>query len=711
MRYASFVLAQILSVSGVAFANQSAESLEARPSEILDLSVTATRVEAPVSRVHRSIKILKNKDLVEKEQAISIPEALSHQSGVLLQKTARGQGSPFVRGFTGFRNLFLIDGVRFNNSVMRDGPNQYWNTVDVYSVDKLEVVKGSTSVLYGSDAIGGTINALTRDLLLEGSDDPLSARLLYRYASAEDARIQRGEVVGRSGKNFAVLLGGTKKAYGDLRAGAATGLLPRTHYSEHSFDLKAQGKITAKDELKLAWQKASQDDVMRTHSTTFAKSYRGTKIGTDKERSLDQKRELAYVKHKHIFETGFLTNVEYALSYQRQEDSEDRVRSDSTKSDQGFDVHTPGWMLQAQSDLESGRWTYGVDAYRDLVDSYRLNYKADGSLDSNSIQGPVGDNATYDNIGAFIQDQYRVSKDLELTAGIRHNQMTAKVDRYEDPVTKKEASLNKKYSATVGSMRGAYDLNSDGSGKLFLGVGQAFRAPNLSDLTRFDLARSSEIEQPSPEVQPERYLSYELGSRWGDSKAWQVEAWVFKTQIENMIIKSQTGEKTPDGKKFYVVKKNSGKGYVQGAELDGFYRVTPEYVLGGNYTFQWGELETYAGTSNQTKLEPLSRVMPATLNLNARYESPNDHYWAEVLYTLVRRQDRINSGDKLDNERIPPGGSPGYKTYGLRAGGSLHEKARLSLAWENLLDEDYRVLGSGVNEPGRNFIATLDVRL
>lgn len=698
-------------ISHVALARETSEITEARPSETLDLSVTATRVESPVGRVPRSIKILKNKDLIDREQAISIPEALSHQSGVLLQKTARGQGSPFVRGFTGFRNLLLIDGIRFNNSVMRDGPNQYWNTVDIYSLDRLEVVKGSTSVLYGSDAIGGTINALTRELLADGSDDPLSTRLLYRYASAEDARIQRGEVVGRSGKNLAILLGGTKKAYGDLRAGASTGLLPKTHYDEQSVDLKAQMRVTPKDEIKIAYQKASQDDVMRTHSTIYAKSYRGTKVGADKERSLDQKRELAYLKHKHIFETGFLTNIEYALSYQRQEEGETRIKSDSTKSNQGFDVHTPGWTLQAQSDLESGRWTYGVDAYRDLVDSFRLNYKADGSFESKSIQGPVGDNATYDNLGVFAQDQFKVSKDLELTAGLRHSHISAKIDRYEDPVTKKEASLNKKYAATVGSLRGAYDLSTDGDGKLFFGAGQGFRAPNLSDLTRFDLARSSEIEQPSPEVQPERYISYELGSRWGNAKGLQIEAWVFKTQIENMIVKSQTGEKTPDSKKFYVVKKNSGKGYVQGAELDAFYRVNPQYVVGGNYTFQWGELETYPTTSNQTKLEPLSRVMPATLNLNARFESSDDRYWAEVLYSLVRRQDRINSGDKLDNERIPPGGSPGYKTYSLRAGGSLHEMAKLSLAWENILDEDYRVLGSGINEPGRNFVATLDVRL
>lgn len=471
-----------------------------------------------------------------------------------------------------------------------------------------------------------------------------------------------------------------------------------------------QGRVTPKDELKLAWQRASQDDVMRTHATKFAKSYRGTKVGTDLERSLDQNRELVYLKHKHIFETGFFTNIESALSYQRNEETETRTRSTLVSEKPSFEVHTPGFTVQAQSDLESGLWIYGLDIYRDFVDSSRLNYKADGSLDSRSIQGPVGDDASYESIGAFVQNQYQLSKSLEVTAGLRHSRMRADINRYEDPATKKEADLDKVFAATVGSLRGSYDLREGDSSKLFFGVGQSFRAPNLSDLTRFDLARSSEVEIPSPNVQPERYLSYEVGSRWGDSRNWQVEGWVFRTQIENMIIKSQTGEKTPDGKRFYVTKKNSGKGYVQGAEVDGFYRINPQYLVGGNYTFQWGELESYPTTSSEKKLEPLSRVMPATLNLNARYEGANDPYWAEVIYTLVRKQDRINSGDRLDNERIPPGGSPGYKTYGLRAGGILFADTRIGLAWENILDEDYRVIGSGINEPGRNFVVTLDAR-
>jgi hemoglobin/transferrin/lactoferrin receptor protein len=52
----------------------------------------------------------------------------------------------------------LIDGVRLNNSVFRDGPNQYWTTVDPLGLERAEVVKGPVSVLYGSDAVGGTVN-------------------------------------------------------------------------------------------------------------------------------------------------------------------------------------------------------------------------------------------------------------------------------------------------------------------------------------------------------------------------------------------------------------------------------------------------------------------------------------------------------------------------------------------------------------------------
>ncbi|MGA1524618.1 MAG: TonB-dependent receptor plug domain-containing protein, partial [Planctomycetota bacterium] len=82
----------------------------------------------------------------------SVPQALRDVPGVMVQETSVSQGSPYIRGFTGYQNLLLIDGVRLNNSVFRSGPNQYWSTIDPLGIDRLEIVKGPSSVLYGSAA-------------------------------------------------------------------------------------------------------------------------------------------------------------------------------------------------------------------------------------------------------------------------------------------------------------------------------------------------------------------------------------------------------------------------------------------------------------------------------------------------------------------------------------------------------------------------------
>ena len=79
-------------------------------------------------------------------------------SGVFVQKTNHGGGSAFIRGLTGNQTLLMLDGVRLNNATFRYGPNQYLNNIDLYTIDQIEVSKGTGSVEYGSDAIGGVIH-------------------------------------------------------------------------------------------------------------------------------------------------------------------------------------------------------------------------------------------------------------------------------------------------------------------------------------------------------------------------------------------------------------------------------------------------------------------------------------------------------------------------------------------------------------------------
>lgn len=99
------------------------------------------------------ISSITNQQIVEKG-ARTTPEALQCVSGVFIQKTNHGGGSAFIRGLTGNQTLIVLDGIRLNNAIYRYGLNQYLNTIDMFTVDKIDVLKGIGSVEYGSGVYG-----------------------------------------------------------------------------------------------------------------------------------------------------------------------------------------------------------------------------------------------------------------------------------------------------------------------------------------------------------------------------------------------------------------------------------------------------------------------------------------------------------------------------------------------------------------------------
>ena len=125
---------------------------------------------------------LRTREEIAERQAPDMFQALQNEVGVLMQSTAAGQASPFIRGLTGQQVLILVDGIRLNNSITRRGPNQYFNTIDAGMVDHIEVLRGQGSVLWGSDAIGGTINVVTRGA--DVAHGRVLRRLLYARVHA-----------------------------------------------------------------------------------------------------------------------------------------------------------------------------------------------------------------------------------------------------------------------------------------------------------------------------------------------------------------------------------------------------------------------------------------------------------------------------------------------------------------------------------------------
>ena len=669
--------------------------------------VIGRRKEDEIFEVPSTVESLSGSFLTRRRAYRTLPEALAEVPGVLVQKTGRGQGSPYIRGFTGFRTLLLVDGIRLNHAAMRSGPNQYWGTVDPLTLDRVEIFKGPASVLYGSDAIGGTVNALTRsptvlDSPYYRSED--GSRLYHRYSSAERSHSSRFEYNLALTKNSAALLGLTSRDFGDLQAGRDTGSLPGTGYDEFDGDAKVVLYPGEDLELVLALQSVRMNDAPRTHSTVFSRSYRGTDAGTDLRRDFDQVRRLAYAQaHWEPANSSWLNRVTLSLSCQRHEETEKRIRGSAPDvlRRQGFDDTVFGSFLQAESASSIGLLTMGVEYYRDSIDSFFSEYGPDGSLAVRRPRGPVADDSTYDLLGIYVQDVFSLGDRTELTAGGRLNYASADAQIVDpDPADDNVIDpVSENFSAAVGSLRGTYRINADWN--LYGGVSEGFRAPNLSDLTRFDVSRSGEIEVPAPGLEPEEFTSLELGTRIsiGDLSAY---AAALHTFIVGLIVRSPTGD-TIEGIPV-VTKENTSDGFVQGLELGGSWLLSERMSLIGALAWLEGEADNPA----TGEAEPLSRLMPLTGLLGLRWTSEDRSWWIEGTLTMVKGQDRLSARDIADTQRIPPGGTPGFTVYSIRGGKELSENLDLFLGLENISDKDYRNHGSGQNEPGLNAIIGLD---
>ena len=172
-----------------------------------------------------------------------------------------------------------------------------------------------------------------------------------------------------------------------------------------------------------------------------------------------------------------------------------------------------------------------------------------------------------------------------------------------------------------------------------------------------------------------------------------------------MIIRTPTG-RTIDGDN-EVTKQNSGRGFVNGVELQARYRLSEAWSVFGSLTWLDGEVDTFPTSNQSVTREPLDRLMPGTAYLGGRWQPTAANYWLEGLLSMADGQDKLSTRDQADTDRIPLGGTPGYAIATLRGGWNFSDRLRLSLSFENLFNVDYRVHGSGLNEPCRNVVLTV----
>ena len=190
-------------------------------SPVLSDQVTVTSTRGIVEDLASSPNLVVVRERGEQEflPPPTIGHALEAAPGILLQQSTYGQVSPFLRGLTGYQVLNLVDGIRFNNSTFRSGPNQYLTLVEPSQVQRLEVMLGPVSSQYGSDGLGGAINLLTDSPRFRaGSGAGINGQVALNGATADLSSGVEARLTG--GNGWLAWLGGVSaRRHGDLRPG------------------------------------------------------------------------------------------------------------------------------------------------------------------------------------------------------------------------------------------------------------------------------------------------------------------------------------------------------------------------------------------------------------------------------------------------------------------------------------------------------------
>ncbi len=681
--------------------NQPAGSSQAPRTWLDEVLVTATRseirsFEAPYAASTVNVNGFFNNQLYR-----TATDALRDVPGVMIQKTSNAQGSPYIRGFTGYQTLLLVDGIRMNNSYFRGGPNQYWNLIDPYTIDRLEIVKGPSSVLYGSDAIGGTVNAILRRPDSYGDGLQGYRQVYAQVATAERSYVGRGEAVTTYGPWLGIMAGGTWKDFGDVDGGQGVGIQRKTGYDVYSGDVKIEYHPDPTTTWTFAHYQLYEDNAWRTHATIYGISWDGTTVGSDLGRVIDEGRSLSYVRYRKDRVSECFDSIELTTSFQTLKETQWRTRGDGRQDRDSVDLQTYGQGIQFVSPSKIGKWTYGAQWYHDEVNSGTRSLNADGSLRSIAIQGPVGDDASYDLVGLYVQDVIPICRRVDLTVGERYTFARAEADKVRNPDTGDRMSIADEWNSMVGSARLAWFVDPKEHWNVFGGVSQGFRAPNLTNLTQYSTARTNERVISTSGLQPEKYVSYEAGVK-ANYDTIAAQASYFYTDIRDMIVSSPTGQVDAEGLNI-VTNRNASNGYVQGVEFGASWRFCPQWTLFGTFAWLDGQADQFPTDDPKPKREPLSRLLPTTTQVGLRWDHPNKKLWAETSCTFTDRADRLTTGDMSDTQRIPPGGTPGYAVLNVRAGWKVNDSLDVWSAVENVTDQDYRIHGSGVNEPGTNF--------
>jgi iron complex outermembrane receptor protein/hemoglobin/transferrin/lactoferrin receptor protein len=656
---------------------------------------------------------------MDERQPRSAPDALRWEPGVYVQQTAAAQGSAYLRGRTGLQTLLLFDGVRLNNSLWRQGPNQYFFLIDTRVLSAIEVVRGGASTRFGSDAIGGVLHAIPRDPVFD--ERRARPRVELRGGSADREIGGRAEVSTRVTDDIAVLAGLGYRDVGLLEGGGAVrgtdgepAIIPGldrdgrtqlgTGFREAAWDARAVWRRGG-TRLTLGYYDYRQLDAPRTDQCPPPFAPPSECLVFD-----EQFHTMGYLSLAG--ERGrWARDARVVVSAQEQHERKTRHRPLSQVENGGrYDVRTVGNAASARADATPALSVrYGADTYLDLVDSVAWLRFTDIDFVRYDSRGQYMAGSRYATGGGFAEASW--TRDwVTVRGGGRIGGAWADAPGDTPSAT---TAVDRGWLATAAVL--GVEWRADERVTLLATLDRSFRAPNLDDLTGRQAAGPGfQIENAG--LAAERALSAEVGLRVRDARG-ELSGWAYVSRLDDAIVRAQRAiEDCPptsdecQGAWFRYQLVNVDGARVVGAEAAGelaLGRATVRATLGWAH----GDGPNPQERPSDPELPyvervPLSRIPP--LNGTAELRVPWSWGFVTAGVRWAGRQDRLAPSD-LSDERIPEGGTPGYVVVDVRAGVRVGTRARVGVVAENLGDAAYRYHGSSINGPGRSAMVWLEV--
>ena len=627
-----------------------------------------------------------NRELINSTWSRTGAEALENATGVWLQKTNHGGGAPIIRGLTGNQVLLTLDGVRLNNSIYRYGPNQYLSQINPSWIDHIDVKRGSGSVEYGSDALGGVVNIHSGSPLYTDESQlliNLGTTLGTHYRLKNYTEISASGDVILTSPDFYVKAGYTRSSFGNLISGSPEVTQVASGYLENAGNFKYAHKINENNAITIAWFRDIQKEVGRTDKMT----------GKYDEYFFDpQIMDLGYIRWSISDHDKYFEKIEATLSYNKVEENR-RIREANSfmQNNESDLVNTLGAkVLIVLNIADNWKAASGVEYYQDRVNSsaYTLALL---QASRTPYRGLYTDNARMKSASLFSNHVVDFGK-LNLTFGARLNNTNIEGQDLEfgdfqvDP------------TALVGSAGLNYELIKGFA--VMAQVSTGFRSPNINDISSFGLFDYG-FEVPSPDLKPEKSLSSELGIKMFFQKLSGTFT-AYQTNLSNLIVRQPgvfNGDSTYNGEPVYQ-KTNTDKALIRGIETDWNWLATKKILVSAYATYTFGK-----DLENEN---PLRRIPPLFGQLRVKYKISNRISAGSVLKAATK-QSRLSEGD-IDDDRIPDGGTPGWICWDAYAAYSTNSWI-FSLHALNLTNSNYRIHGSGLQQPGTGLLLKLQSTL